>query len=264
MPKYQSCSAAAVDQFLNLQRERMAHRANPGGKKMKKLSVLIALFILACGLQALGQNNVVYNDPPDQASQDFTGNLALLFQVNSPETVIDLGVYNAAGTGYIPIGTTLDVGLYNITNAPSLVAAATFTGGNTYPLEGLWNLDAYQPIAPVALVPGDIYEVDAVGFNSVYPNGNLATGSSSGPILNNLGGELTFIGAAWDNSPILDSPLGCDGCSAPPAQYSQFDAGTLSVPEGGATLLYLLLAGGACFGAMFLVPRNRFANLASA
>jgi len=37
-----------------------------------------------------------------------------------------------------------------------------------------------------------------------------------------------------------------------------------SVPEGGAALLYLLLAGGACFGAMFLVPRNRFANLASA
>jgi len=42
------------------------------------------------------------------------------------------------------------------------------------------------------------------------------------------------------------------------------DVSIVSAPEGGAALLYLLLAGGACFGAMFLVPRNRFANLASA
>ena len=36
------------------------------------------------------------------------------------------------------------------------------------------------------------------------------------------------------------------------------------VPEGGAALLYLMLGGGVCFGAMFLNRRNRFANLASA
>jgi len=48
------------------------------------------------------------------------------------------------------------------------------------------------------------------------------------------------------------------GSSPPP--HSLF----ISVPEGGATLLYLLLAGGACFGAMLLNSRNRFANLASA
>ena len=38
----------------------------------------------------------------------------------------------------------------------------------------------------------------------------------------------------------------------------------IEVPEGGAALLYLLLAGGVCFGAMFLKSRNGFANLASA
>ena len=38
----------------------------------------------------------------------------------------------------------------------------------------------------------------------------------------------------------------------------------IEVPEGGAALLYLLLAGGVCFGAMFLNRRNRFANFASA
>ena len=38
----------------------------------------------------------------------------------------------------------------------------------------------------------------------------------------------------------------------------------IDVPEGGAAFLYLLLAGGICFGAMFLNRRNRFASLASA
>ena len=38
----------------------------------------------------------------------------------------------------------------------------------------------------------------------------------------------------------------------------------IDVPEGGAAFLYLLLAGGICFGAMFLNSRNRFANLVSA
>ena len=35
------------------------------------------------------------------------------------------------------------------------------------------------------------------------------------------------------------------------------------VPEGGASLLYLLIGGGVCFGAMTLVPRSRFSNPAS-
>jgi hypothetical protein len=36
------------------------------------------------------------------------------------------------------------------------------------------------------------------------------------------------------------------------------------VPEGGAALMYLLLGGGACFGAMFLVSRRRLANVTAA
>jgi hypothetical protein len=46
--------------------------------------------------------------------------------------------------------------------------------------------------------------------------------------------------------------------------YPQTQEMWIDVPEGGAALLYLLLAGGVCFGAMFLSSRNRFANLASA
>jgi hypothetical protein len=37
-------------------------------------------------------------------------------------------------------------------------------------------------------------------------------------------------------------------------------SGTLSIPEGSAPLLYLLLAGAACCGAIFLRPRNRFSS----
>ena len=39
---------------------------------------------------------------------------------------------------------------------------------------------------------------------------------------------------------------------------------TVSAPEGGASLLYLLLAAGACFGAIFFRSRNRFASRAQA
>jgi len=223
---------------------------------MKKISVLAALFILACGLQAVGQNaaNVVYQDPAGQGTQNFTGNLALTFTVNSPETVTDLGVFNYLGNGIVT--STVDVGLKNLTTG-QVVATDIFTPGN-YPLEGL-GYDVYKNITPVALTQGDSYELDEVGLTE---NGNLNTGSSSGPVLNNLGGELTFLGAAWDSNNALDYPITCSTCQL--VQTRQFDAATLSVPEGGASLLYLLLAGGACFGAMFLVPRNRFANLASA
>jgi len=36
----------------------------------------------------------------------------------------------------------------------------------------------------------------------------------------------------------------------------------LSAPEGGASSLYLVLAGAVCFGAIFFFSRDRFANLA--
>jgi hypothetical protein len=52
-----------------------------------------------------------------------------------------------------------------------------------------------------------------------------------------------------------------DGTSG---SYSRLDNLLLTIPEGGASLLYLLLAGSACFGAMFLASRGRFAKLSAA
>jgi hypothetical protein len=56
----------------------------------------------------------------------------------------------------------------------------------------------------------------------------------------------------YDNgSYILDSVTNPVGYASPSTQIN------FSVPEGGSSLLYLLLAGGFCFGFMFFGSRNR-------
>jgi hypothetical protein len=230
---------------------------------MKKFSLalllLTALFGLAGGLQARGQT--VYTDPADQGTQNFSGNLALTFDVNSPVTVDALGVFNALGNGVIT--GSIDVAIYDLATN-SVVAGVTIFPG-TYATHG--GYDVFQALTtPVTLAAGS-YEVDAVGFGSSDLNGNLNTGSTSGPILNDLGGALTFTGAAWDYSATLDHPTNCSTCMAMPTQDSQFDAGTFEatvVAEGGSSLPYLLLGGVSCFGAMFFISRNRFTNLTAA
>ena len=217
--------------------------------------ILLSLFALVSGLQARGQ--AVYTDPAGQASQNFSGNLALTFSVNSPVTVDALGVYNASGTGLIT--GPIQVEIYDLAT-DQVVAGITIFAGRDTPQ----GYDVFQALpTPVTLAAGS-YEVDAVGFGSSDRNGNLNTGSSSGPILNDLGGALTFTGAAWDYSTTLDHPTGCSTCQAEPDQNSQFDAGTFEVPEGGSSLPYLLLGGVSCFGAMFFISRNRFTNLTAA
>jgi hypothetical protein len=223
---------------------------------MKKLS-LISLAVAAAlvgGLQVRGQ--AVYSDPAGQGTQNWYGNLALTFDVNTPITVNALGVYNAYGTGLIT--GPIYVEIYDFTTN-SVVAGVTIFAGQYTPQ----GYDVYQAVTPVTLASGS-YEVDAVGFGSSDLNGNLNTDSSSGPILNNLGGALTFTGAAWDYSTSLDHPTTCSTCQVGAVQNSQFDAGTFvaTVPEGGSNLPYLLLGGGSCFGVMFLFSRSRFASLA--
>jgi hypothetical protein len=77
-----------------------------------------------------------------------------------------------------------------------------------------------------------------------------------------LADYTTILGGADSSKPInsltiTEAPLS--------GNYAYLDQlYVTNVPEGGAELMYLLLAGGACFGAMFLVPRNRYAKLATA
>lgn len=87
--------------------------------------------------------------------------------------------------------------------------------------------DVFQAITPIVLGPGT-YAVDAVGFSSSDPNGNINLGSP-GPTLNTGGGALSFTGAAYDSNTTIDNPTSCAGCqSAPSPQNVQFDAGTFT------------------------------------
>src|SRR6266852_9103832 len=66
--------------------------------QMRHALVLCALLALT-GMSA--RADIAYTDPANQGMQAFGGNLALNFNVNSPITVFDLGVFNASGSGTI-------------------------------------------------------------------------------------------------------------------------------------------------------------------
>jgi len=202
---------------------------------------------------SVSADTVAYTDPGLQGSQAWGGNLALNFDVNSPITVTDLGVFNASGSGMIT--GTIQVVIFNTITNTEVTPVVTFHG--SYSTGGL-GFDLFQAITPVVLVPGS-YEIDAVGFSSTDLDGNLNTGSLSGPLLDNGGAALTFTGASWDSSTSLDDPLTCPTCKPAPAQFSQFDAGTFTftsaltaTPEPSS--LSLLAAG---LGLLVLVFRRR-------
>jgi MYXO-CTERM domain-containing protein len=201
-----------------------------------------------------------YSDPGLQGTQTWGGNLALTFTVNSSVTVSALGVFNATGTGNIT--GPIQVAIYNTVTDLQVTPVATFSGSYTPSALGY---DVFQSITPVVLGPGS-YEVDAVGFGPNDPNGNLNTGSTTGPLLNSDGGKLTFTGAAWDyDTTGLDEPKTCVICqSAPTPQSSQFDAGTFEVSSTSSTPepgFYGVLGLGLS-GLVFVVSRRRRTRLA--
>ena len=204
-----------------------------------RFAVVVALVVLT-STAALYASPVytAYTDPAGQGTQNYGGNLGLLFNVNAPINVTSLGVFNASGSGTIT--GTIQVGIFNVSSPSTPLAVATFTPG-TYALGG-FGYDVFKSITPLQLGPGS-YEVSAFGFSGADPNGNLNTDSSSGPALTG-NGALTYVGAGWDtNFASLDAPLTCSTCQGTPGLYSQFDAGTFkySVPE--PSMLGLLCMG---------------------
>jgi hypothetical protein len=105
-------------------------------------------------------------------------------------------------------------------------------------------------------------------LSNLFPNDNPQINDVNGVFLFAIDGFNTVTGAGLGAGLAIWS----DG----PGNYGGFggnwafdDSGgdsfnAVLAPEGGGSFLYLLIAGAACFGAMFLIPRNRLANLAAA
>lgn len=243
---------------------------------MKKLFLVTALFTAASGLLAHGQEeyipSIYYASEAVQGNQQSIGNLAEIFTISQPIVVEDLGVFDNGN----PSNLNIQVGIASISGG-----GATPVTGLTYPFKPnvytnptftVGNEAFYALPTPIVLVPGQ-YEVDSIGFsqnqlagdtdcNGVPNNAdpNCTGGSSNGSVTNDLGGIVTFQGGVLD---IND----CNGLVYPTditdSSSTFLAAGTLiatPVPEGGASALYLLLAGAACFGGIFFRRRSGLAN----
>jgi hypothetical protein len=204
---------------------------------MKRLFPIFLLVALTCAVSLHANiSYIAYSDPANQALDptDSAGNIALIFDVNSPISVTALGVFNATGSGTFT--TPVQVVIWNTTTNTEVTPVVTFLG--SYTPVGL-GYDDFQPITPVALGAGS-YEVDEVGlgctFNCSEQFGNQAHGST-GPVLSTGGGLLTFNGAAYNFNASLSEPTpgNCLGCNGLPSQSSQFDVGTFEFESPAAT-----------------------------
>jgi hypothetical protein len=191
------------------------------------------------------------------------------------------GITGSGTVSVVPNGVP---GVYNITNMSGTFADnnpgyEVFSGnvigigdpanlGETYP-------PSYSLSSPSSDATGDLYD------ELLYLNGSGSPPSNINGVPGNGGGQEDAGGFIFnvqttsgvyevqiyqDGSTPYDFTVNPDGSYITNPQAPSYGRPTnfsVSVPEGGAALLYLLLAGGACFGAMFF-SRNRFANLASA
>lgn len=244
--------------------------------KSISLAVMAGLALLGFGLRATAQQVV---------SVQFTGGYTGLFPITSgPYAGYDAGagVYTATINGQsspgiicddfndeITSGETWNANEYQVSTLVSSGNLNSTLFGSAIGVQGyaevavlvsalFSNPNGVGGITPGELssaiwditTPGGITGLDGTATALVnYVEGLFGVGSGSTTAqINAATNYLASLSNLWILTP---DPLTGVGSGEPQEMF------TLQVPEGGAALMYLLLAGLSCFGAMFLNLRKR-------
>lgn len=224
---------------------------------MKKLLVSFAAALL-CGTAFA--NTPVYNASNLDGNQAWGGMIGNDFHVLSNDVwVTQLGVFDHGRDG---LTANLQVGLYSFefdgtsfVNFTQVVGPVTFAAGTTN-AGGTQYL--FQDIAPVQLQAGQLYSIQALGFDAsnLNYNGNLAGNNqgngnnSTTPVtFDTFGSLLSNREGRWST----DATLGIAGNYF--AHSSTFGAGTLSVSAVPEPETYAMMLAG--LGALGFMARRR-------
>jgi len=229
------------------------------------LGAIVALVVLCGGLPAFAQNEVSvqftggYTTTWGNSGGNYGAGIysATINGANSPGIICDdfndeitsgekwnAYAYQASSLTSSNIGETLfgsTVGITGYAEVGTLVNMM-FNSSTTYgSLTGITQAELSSAIWDIT-APGGISGLDAKAQNLVAAveaafNGNSSAAQSYLATLTNL----------WILTP---TPLG-------PGEPQEMWTQGLSVPEGGTPLMYLLLAGVSCFGAMLFNFKNR-------
>lgn len=182
--------------------------------KLKVLTILAIGLSMFAGSETFAQCNVqAYSATISAGNQPYTERLGMVFTVNSPIMVNELGAFDSNQDG---LQSAIEVGI--IRTDGTVMAGPVTLSGSSDPLSGNHRM---RSIPTVILQPGD-YVIVAVGYSNVEMNGNINFGGSR-VSTNPGGGQLTFIGGSFGGAGFglpLSSWIEPDGFHAGTFRYS--------------------------------------------
>jgi|HubBroStandDraft_6_1064221.scaffolds.fasta_scaffold292435_2 hypothetical protein len=206
---------------------------------MKRLILLLAALALLLARSAQAHASVIAYDnfaaAPPGGIQNWQGNLGLDFTVNTAVLVTALGAFDDGNPanllGSNPNIGGVTVGIFDLSTSTLVGPAVVITPLN---FAAQINGDAFLPVAPFALAPGDytVVSFNDANYNSGFTNQTAAT-------LNDGGGAINFnvptALSRYDSGATFDLPPTGGGASGI-ANYlpvPRFDAGTFefNTPE---------------------------------
>jgi hypothetical protein len=190
------------------------------------------------GLTALVAGTPAYAQIPAYTMDDTTGlglgnppfTLGSIFTANTAVTVTAIGVFDDSLDGLVD---SYPVGLFD--SAGNLLSSGTVSSGTGSPLT---NQFRYANIAPVALTPGNSYEVGALYLDG---NDGLLGPGFTGPINFATDSRIGFVQSSYASGGTLVAPLssvGGQGYFGP-----NFKIVDTVVPEPGSIAFGIIAAG---------------------